>query len=120
MFLLFIFSLDLTKTSAVESAITIQTAAEQHLSQLIPELCKSDLEVAELERQLKEFMLNKKAKVNGNSNNVNQASEIEKEESNEGKQISEKLSPSITESSDDIYQESRSFKDHSTATVCVL
>lgn len=120
LFLLFIFSLDLTKTSAVESAITIQTAAEQHLSQLIPELCKSDLEVAELERQLKEFMLNKKAKVNGNSNNVNQASEIEKEESNEGKQISEKLSPSITESSDDIYQESRSFKDHSTATVCVL
>ncbi|OAD53920.1 hypothetical protein WN48_08595 [Eufriesea mexicana] len=108
--------LDLTKTSAVESAITIQMAAEQHLSQLIPELCKSDLEVAELERQLKEVMLNKKAKVNGNSNNVNQTSETEKEESNEGKQISEKSSPSITESSDDIYQESRSFKDHTSAT----
>lgn len=114
---LFIFSLDLTKTSAVESAISIQKAAEQHLSQLIPELCKSDLEVAELEKQVKEFMFSKKIKVNGT-----QTYEIKKDEINEGKSKSE----SSDESSDDTYQECRTrnvdpemFKDHSIATVCI-
>lgn len=111
--------MDLTKTSAVESAISIQKAAEQHLSQLIPELCKSDLEVAELEKQVKEFMFSKKAKVNGS-----QTYEVKKEnyEINERKPKSE----SSDESSDDTYQECRTrnvdpeiFKDHSIATVCI-
>ena len=115
--------MDLTKTSAVESAITIQKAAEEHLSQLIPDLCKSDLEVAELERQIKEFMLNKKKKVNGNSKKkiqVTQSCEIEKDEFADGRQKSGKISPSRSESLDDTNQEFRTNKDHSTAIVCVL
>lgn len=107
-------NLDLTKTSAVESAISIQKAAEQHLSQLIPELCKSDLEVAELEKQVKEFMFSKKIKINGS-----QIYEVKKDEINEGKAKSE----SSDESSDDTYQECRTrnvdpgmFKDLSIAT----
>lgn len=117
---LFIFSLDLTKTSAVESAITIQKAAEEHLSQLIPDLCKSDLEVAELERQVKELMLIKKAKVNGNSNNVTDSYESEKDEFTDAREKSGKTSPSRIEPLDDTYQESQTIKDHSTAPVRVL
>ncbi|KOX80689.1 hypothetical protein WN51_01977 [Melipona quadrifasciata] len=111
-------NLDLTKTSAVESAIAIQKAAEEHLSQLIPDLCKSDLEVAELERQIKEFMLNKKKKVNDNSKKkiqITQSCEIEKDEFADGRQKSRKISLSKSESSDDTYQEFRTNKDHSTA-----
>ncbi|XP_012237863.1 BRISC complex subunit FAM175B [Bombus impatiens] len=108
-------NLDLTKTSAVESAITIQKAAEEHLSQLIPDLCKSDLEVAELERQVKEFMLIKKTKVNGNSNNVTDSYESEKDEFTDARQKSGKTSPSRIEPLDDTCQESRTIKDHSTA-----
>lgn len=105
--------MDLTKTSAVESAIAIQKAAEEHLSQLIPDLCKSDLEVAELEKQIKEFMLNKKKKVNDNSKKkvqIIQSYEIEKDEFTDGRQKSGKTSLSKNESSD----------DHSIAIVCVL
>ncbi|KAF3428010.1 hypothetical protein E2986_10450 [Frieseomelitta varia] len=111
-------NLDLTKTSAVESAIAIQKAAEEHLSQLIPDLCKSDLEVVELERQIKEFMINKKKKVNDNSKKniqITQSYEIEKDEFADGRQKSEKISLSKNESSDDTYQEFRTNKDHSTA-----
>ena len=115
--------MDLTKTSAVESAIAIQKAAEEHLSQLIPDLCKSDLEVVELERQIKEFMINKKKKVNDNSKKkiqITQSYEIEKDEYADGRQKSGKISLSKSESSDDTYQEFRTNKDHSTAIVCVL
>ncbi|CAK9808480.1 BRISC complex subunit FAM175B [Anthophora quadrimaculata] len=100
-------NLDLTRTSGIESAIAIQKAAEQHLSQLIPELCKSDLEVAELEKQIKEFKLNKKAKMNGNSDNVDQQYEIKKNEISKNKQQSEKISPSRLEASGDTYHECR-------------
>ncbi|CAK9824288.1 BRISC complex subunit FAM175B [Anthophora retusa] len=100
-------NLDLTRTSGIESAIAIQKAAEQHLSQLIPELCKSDLEVAELEKQIKEFKLNKKAKMNGNSNNVDQHYEIKKNEISKKEQKSEKISLSRLESSGDTYHECR-------------
>ncbi|XP_017795097.1 PREDICTED: BRISC complex subunit FAM175B-like [Habropoda laboriosa] len=100
-------NLDLTRASGFESAIAIQKAAEQHLSQLIPELCKSDLEVAELEKQIKEFKLNRKAKINGNLNNLNQQYEIEKNEISKERQKSEKISPSRTEPSGDTNQERR-------------
>ncbi|XP_017878129.1 BRISC complex subunit FAM175B-like [Ceratina calcarata] len=70
-------NLDLTRTSGVESATIIHKAAEQHLNKLIPELCKSDFEVTELERQIKEFKRKKKIKVNGNSNNVEGTDDLE-------------------------------------------
>lgn len=70
-------NLDLTRTSGVESATIIHRAAEQHLNKLIPELCKSDFEVTDLERQIKEFKRKKKIKVNGNSNNVEETNQLE-------------------------------------------
>ncbi|XP_076759737.1 BRISC complex subunit FAM175B isoform X1 [Xylocopa sonorina] len=108
-------NLDLARTSGFESATTIQKAAEHHLSQLIPELCKSDLEVADLERQVKEFKLKKKAKVNGNSNVLDQNYDLEKDDASEERQKSEVMFPSRIESPDCSYEEHRMFiKDHST------
>ncbi|XP_077259514.1 BRISC complex subunit FAM175B isoform X2 [Temnothorax americanus] len=66
--------LDMTRTSGLESAMMIQKAAERHLMSLIPKVCESDLEVAELERQVRELKdkiaaqrLTRETKVNGES-----------------------------------------------------
>ncbi|XP_018394797.1 PREDICTED: BRISC complex subunit FAM175B-like [Cyphomyrmex costatus] len=65
--------LDMTRKSGLDSAMTIQKAAERHLMSLIPKVCESDLEVAELERQVSELKmiaaqrLSRKVKVNGES-----------------------------------------------------
>lgn len=68
------FRLDTTRKSGLDSAMMIQKAAEQHLMSLIPKVCESDLEVAELERQVRELKdkiaaqrLIRKTKVNGES-----------------------------------------------------
>jgi len=45
----------MTKKSGLDSAMMIQKAAERHLMSLIPKVCESDLEVAELERQVREL-----------------------------------------------------------------
>ncbi|XP_018044382.1 PREDICTED: BRISC complex subunit FAM175B-like [Atta colombica] len=66
--------LDMTKKSGLDSAMMIQKAAERHLMSLIPKVCESDLEVAELERQVRELKdkiaaqrLIRKMKMNGES-----------------------------------------------------
>lgn len=62
------------RKSGLDSAMMIQKAAEQHLMSLIPKVCESDLEVAELERQVRELKdkimgqrLIRKMKMNGES-----------------------------------------------------
>ncbi|XP_070523978.1 BRISC complex subunit FAM175B [Cardiocondyla obscurior] len=67
-------NLDMTRTSGLDCAMMIQKAAERHLISLIPKVCESDLEVAELEKQVRELKdkiagqrLTRKAKVNGES-----------------------------------------------------
>jgi len=64
----------MTRISGLDSAMMIQKAAERHLMSLIPKMCESDLEVAELERQVRELKdkiaaqrLTGKTKVNGES-----------------------------------------------------
>ena len=66
------FRLDMTRKSGLDSAMMIQKAAERHLMSLIPKVCESDLEVAELERQVRELKdkiaaqrLIRKMKMNG-------------------------------------------------------
>ena len=94
--------------------ITIQKAAEQYLNNLIPELCKTDHEVAELEKQVREFKLNRKARMNGSSNNVDKKNEIEKDHPGKEGSKSERISPPRIESPDHIYNDKRTSKDHST------
>lgn len=53
--LTFFFSLDLTRTGGLDSAMAIQREAERHLVSLIPKVCESDLEVATLEQQVREL-----------------------------------------------------------------
>ncbi|XP_011639263.1 BRISC complex subunit FAM175B-like [Pogonomyrmex barbatus] len=67
-----IFRLDVTRIDGLDSAMIIQKAAEQHLTSLIPKICESDMEVAELERQVRELRdkiaaqrLTRKMRVNG-------------------------------------------------------
>ncbi|KMQ85327.1 brca1-a complex subunit abraxas-like protein [Lasius niger] len=48
-------NLDVARIGGLDSAMLIQRAAEQHLTSLIPKVCESDLEVAELERQVHEL-----------------------------------------------------------------
>ncbi|XP_036151380.1 BRISC complex subunit FAM175B isoform X2 [Monomorium pharaonis] len=67
-------NLDMTRISGLDSAMMIQKAAERHLMSLVPKVCESDLEVAELERQVRELKdkiaaqrLIGKTKVNGES-----------------------------------------------------
>lgn len=64
----------MTRISGLDSAMMIQKAAERHLMSLIPKVCESDLEVAELEKQVRELKekitaqrLARKTKVNGES-----------------------------------------------------
>ncbi|KAL6252005.1 hypothetical protein P5V15_014985 [Pogonomyrmex californicus] len=64
--------LDVTRINGLDSAMIIQKAAEQHLTSLIPKICESDMEVAELERQVRELRdkiaaqrLTRKMRVNG-------------------------------------------------------
>ncbi|KYN12095.1 PREDICTED: BRISC complex subunit FAM175B-like [Trachymyrmex cornetzi] len=66
--------LDTMRKNGLDSAMMIQKAAEQHLMSLIPKVCESDLEVAELERQVRELKdkiaaqrLIRKMKMNGES-----------------------------------------------------
>ncbi|XP_076631474.1 BRISC complex subunit FAM175B [Colletes latitarsis] len=99
--------LDLARTSGFESVITIQKTAEQYLDKLIPELCKSDIEVAELERQVKEFKRNRIAKSYEDAEKNSVSNEIEE---------FEKMSPPRIESSDNVRDDRQTFKDHSTAT----
>ncbi|XP_076174988.1 BRISC complex subunit FAM175B [Ptiloglossa arizonensis] len=108
-------NLDLTRTSGLESAITIQKAAEQYLNQLIPKLCESDLEVAELERQVKELKFNRKDKISGSSNNFHKNYE-EEDRISEERQKSEKMSPPRIESPDNVREDRQTFKNHSTTT----
>nr|XP_031844807.1 BRISC complex subunit FAM175B-like [Nomia melanderi]XP_031844808.1 BRISC complex subunit FAM175B-like [Nomia melanderi] len=108
-------NLNLTKTSGLESAINIQKAAEQYLDKLIPELCESDHEVANLERQIREFELNRKAKMNGSSNNIDKC-KAEKDYISKEIQKLEKFSPPRMESPDNIFDERRTLKDNSTTT----
>nr|XP_012146978.1 PREDICTED: BRISC complex subunit Abro1-like isoform X1 [Megachile rotundata]XP_012146979.1 PREDICTED: BRISC complex subunit Abro1-like isoform X1 [Megachile rotundata]XP_012146980.1 PREDICTED: BRISC complex subunit Abro1-like isoform X1 [Megachile rotundata]XP_012146981.1 PREDICTED: BRISC complex subunit Abro1-like isoform X1 [Megachile rotundata]XP_012146982.1 PREDICTED: BRISC complex subunit Abro1-like isoform X1 [Megachile rotundata]XP_012146983.1 PREDICTED: BRISC complex subunit Abro1-l len=107
-------NLDLTRTSDLESAITIEKAAEQYLNQLIPELCKSDLEVAELEKQVKEFKFNKKSKLNGNSNNIDH--ETETERTVDEQKRPQQTFPLRKEFSEDDCGDNWAFKNHSTTT----
>ncbi|KAL6445767.1 hypothetical protein ACFW04_000906 [Cataglyphis niger] len=75
-------NLDVARIGGLDSAMLIQRAAEQHLMSLIPKVCESDLEVAELERQVRELKIKvtaqqsvKKSKVNGeNYNRISKAS----------------------------------------------
>lgn len=60
------------RCGGLDSAMTIQRAADRHLISLIPKVCETDLEVAELERQVCELrakvtaqLLAKRSKVNG-------------------------------------------------------
>ncbi|KAK2575814.1 hypothetical protein KPH14_007197 [Odynerus spinipes] len=66
--------LDLLQKSGVESATIIEREAERYLNSLIPEVCQTDREVFELERQVGELRaklhlqnLAAKTKINGNS-----------------------------------------------------
>lgn len=66
------FSLDVTRTGGVDSAMAIQRAAQEHLTSLIPKVCESDMQVAELERQVRELkakvqeqQLTKRPRING-------------------------------------------------------
>lgn len=52
--------------------MAIQRAAQKHLTSLIPKVCESDMEVAELERQVRELkakileqQLTKRLRING-------------------------------------------------------
>ncbi|XP_024936235.1 BRISC complex subunit FAM175B isoform X2 [Cephus cinctus] len=47
--------LDLLKTPGVELVTAIQKAAERHLNALIPKVCESDREVADLEKQVRDL-----------------------------------------------------------------
>lgn len=106
-------SLDITRTSGLESAITIQKAAEQYLNELIPELCNTDHEVAELEKQVREFKLSRKARMNGSSNNVDKKNEVEKDHPGKEGSKSERISPPRIESPDHVYNDKRTSKDYS-------
>lgn len=105
-------NLDLMRTSGVESAISIQKTAEQYLNQLIPQLCESDLEVAELEKQVKEFKLNRTVKMNGSADKINR-NEVEKDHVVKEGQKLKKLSPSRIESPD--IDDRRTLKDSTTS-----
>ncbi|XP_015585403.1 BRISC complex subunit FAM175B isoform X1 [Cephus cinctus] len=48
-------NLDLLKTPGVELVTAIQKAAERHLNALIPKVCESDREVADLEKQVRDL-----------------------------------------------------------------
>ncbi|XP_043266164.1 BRISC complex subunit FAM175B-like [Colletes gigas] len=100
-------NLDLVGTSGFESVITIQKTVEQYLDKLIPELCKSDMEVAELERQVKEFKRNRIAQNNEDAEKNSVSNEIEE---------FEKMSPPRIESSDNGRDDRQTFKDSSTTT----
>ncbi|XP_053975906.1 BRISC complex subunit FAM175B-like [Hylaeus volcanicus] len=93
--------LNLAKTSGLDSVITIQKTAEEYLRDLIPELCESDLEVAKLERQIKEFKLKRQAKVNGSPNNLHKNyEELNKNSVSDERRMAEKMSPPRIESPD--------------------
>ncbi|XP_072759681.1 BRISC complex subunit FAM175B [Anoplolepis gracilipes] len=69
-------NLDVVRLGGLDSAMLIQRAAEQHLMSLIPKVCESDLEVAELEKQVRELrskiavqQLATKSKINGENYN---------------------------------------------------
>lgn len=115
-----VLSLNLTRTSDLESAITIQKAAEAYLNQLIPELYKSDLEVAELERQVKEFKFHKRSKMNGNSDSVVREIMTAFLRSTEEEKRSEQSSPLRKQLSDEVCDDSPTFKNHSTAAVSTV
>lgn len=68
--------MDVARIGGLDSAMLIQRAAEQHLMSLIPKVCESDLEVAKLERQVRELKTKvtaqqsaKRSKVNGENYN---------------------------------------------------
>ncbi|XP_029671187.1 BRISC complex subunit FAM175B-like [Formica exsecta] len=75
-------NLDVARIGGLGSAMLIQRAAEQHLMSLIPKVCESDLEVAELERQVRELRTKvtvqqsaKRSKINGeNCNRISKTS----------------------------------------------
>lgn len=82
-------SLDLTRIDGLDSAMKIQKEANRYLSSLIPQVCKSDLEVAELEKQVRELKdktmaqrAAKKAKVNGENCKIEKNSESVKSKEN--------------------------------------
>ncbi|KAG7190266.1 hypothetical protein KM043_006384 [Ampulex compressa] len=115
-------NLDLTRTAGLESAITIQKAAEQYLNSLIPKVCESDLEVAELEKQVRELRTNvylrnltRKTKVNGSSNMVQQNYETQKNRDMEEERILQQNNPPRIDSPENICEDGRSLKDHSTS-----
>ncbi|XP_015434915.1 PREDICTED: BRCA1-A complex subunit Abraxas-like [Dufourea novaeangliae] len=108
-------NLNLARSSGLESAIAIQKAAEQYLDKLIPQLCESDLEVTELENQIKEFKLTRKSKMNGSSNNRDKKHEADKDHVRKGQKLKE-LSPPRIEVPDNVCDERRPLLDDSTAT----
>nr|5CW3_B Chain B, Protein FAM175B [Camponotus floridanus]5CW3_D Chain D, Protein FAM175B [Camponotus floridanus]5CW5_B Chain B, Protein FAM175B [Camponotus floridanus]5CW5_D Chain D, Protein FAM175B [Camponotus floridanus] len=75
-------NLDVARIDGLDSAMLIQKAAEHHLMSLIPKVCESDLEVAELEKQVHELkikiatqQLAKRLKINGeNCDRISKAS----------------------------------------------
>ncbi|XP_076650520.1 BRISC complex subunit FAM175B [Halictus rubicundus] len=109
-------SLDVTRTSGLESAIRIQKVAEQYLDKLIPQLCESDHEVAELERQIKEFELNRKEKLNGSTNNIEKKCEAGKDGVSRKSQKLDKLPPSRIGFPENVCEERQMLNDNSTAT----
>lgn len=116
-------NLDVNRLGGLESTIAIQKAAEQYLNHLIPEVSQSDLEVAELEKQVRELRnsisirkLNRRLKVNGTSDITDQNSELEKDDPIVEERILEKISSPKNEPSDNISAETQMYKDHSTST----
>nr|XP_033322291.1 BRISC complex subunit FAM175B-like isoform X1 [Megalopta genalis]XP_033322292.1 BRISC complex subunit FAM175B-like isoform X1 [Megalopta genalis] len=109
-------SLDLARTSGLESAIKIQKVAEQYLDQLIPELCESDHEVADLERQIREFKLTRKTKLNGSTNNIDKKCKSEKDCIGRKLQKLENLSPSRIELPENVCEERQCIKENCTTT----
>ncbi|XP_078033270.1 BRISC complex subunit FAM175B [Augochlora pura] len=109
-------SLDLTRTSGLESAIKIQKVAEQYLDRLIPELCKTDHEVADLERQIREFKDARKTKLNGSTNNIDNKCKIEKDCIGRKLQKLENLSPSRIELPENVCEERQCIKENCTTT----
>ncbi|XP_076301320.1 BRISC complex subunit FAM175B [Lasioglossum baleicum] len=109
-------SLDVTRTSGLESAIRIQKVAEQYLDKLIPQLCESDHEVAELERQIKEFEHNRKSKLNGSTNNIDKKCEVGKDGVCRKSQKLDKLSPCRIGFPENVCEERQMLNDNCTAT----
>jgi len=91
------------RINGLESAMLIQKLAEQHLTSLIPKVRESDLEVAELERQVCELEAKVKAQQFARNSKINGEN---CEKTNKKNNLLEKLDTSVTSEmkiSDDVH-----------------